>query len=93
MKYDPFSGDGLTGGKITLITSGETFTRLTGITNYSLIMIQTTSGVTDEEVAAIRQIVEENGYTMNDKRGISVHPALILPLLPVSTLSLALLRW
>ena len=26
LKYDPFSGDGLTGGKITLITSGETFT-------------------------------------------------------------------
>ena len=68
LKYDPFSGDGLTGGKITLITSGETFTRLTGITDYSLVMIQTTSGVTDEDVAAIRQIVEENGYTMNDKR-------------------------
>ena len=68
LEYDPFSGDGLTGGKITLITSGETFTRLTGITDYSLIMIQTTSGATDEDVAAIRQIVEENGYTMNDKR-------------------------
>ena len=68
LQYDPFSGDGLTGGKITLITSGETFTRLTGITDYSLIMIQTTSGATDEDVAAIRQIVEENGYTMNDKR-------------------------
>ena len=69
LKYDPHSaGDGLTGGKITLITSGETFTRLTGITDYSLIMIQTTSGATDEDVAAIRQIVEESGYTMNDKR-------------------------
>ena len=68
LKYDPFSGDGLTGGKITLITSGETFTRLTGITDYSLIMIQTTSGATDEDVAAIRQIVGENGYIMNDKR-------------------------
>ena len=68
LKYDPFSGDGLTGGKITLITSDETFTRLTGITDYSLIMIQTTSDATDEDVAAIRQIVEEGGYTMNDKR-------------------------
>ena len=68
LKYDPFSGDGLTGGEITLITSGETFTRLTGITDYSLIMIQTTSGATDEDVAAIRQIVGENGYIMNDKR-------------------------
>ncbi len=68
LKYDPFSGDGLTNGKITLITSGETFTRLTGITDYSLIMVQTTSNATDEDVAAIRQIVEEKGYTMNDKR-------------------------
>ena len=49
LKYDPFSGDGLTGGKITLITSDETFIRLTGITDYSLL-------------------VEESGYTMNDKR-------------------------
>ena len=68
LKYDPFSGDGLTDGKITLITSGETFTRLTGITDYSLIMVQTTSNATDEDVATIGQIVEENGYTMNDKR-------------------------
>ena len=68
LKYDLFSEDGLTGGKITLITSDETFTRLTGITDYSLIMIQTTSDATDEDVAAIRQIVEESGYTMNDKR-------------------------
>ena len=68
LKYDPFSGDGLTGGKITLITSDETFIRLTGITDYSLIMIQTTSDATDEDVAAIRQIVEESGYTMNYKR-------------------------
>ena len=68
LKYDPFSGDGLTGGKITLITSDETFIRLTGITDYSLIMIQTTSDATDEDVAAIREIVEESGYTMNDKR-------------------------
>ena len=34
LKYDPFSSDGLTNGKITLITSGDTFTRLTGITDY-----------------------------------------------------------
>lgn len=59
LKYDPFSGDGLTGGKITLITSDETFIRLTGITDYSLIMIQTTSDATDEDVAAIRQIVRK----------------------------------
>ena len=57
LKYDPFSGDGLTDGKITLITSGETFTRLTGITDYSLIMVQTTSNATDEDVATDRKSV------------------------------------
>lgn len=68
LKYDPFSEDGLTNGKITLITSGETFTRLTGISDYSLIMIQTAANVSDEDIAALYQIVEKNGYVMKDKR-------------------------
>ncbi|MDO5350242.1 MAG: FtsX-like permease family protein [Lachnospiraceae bacterium] len=68
LKYDPFSGDGLTNGKITLITSGETFARLTGIRDYSLIMVQMASNATDKDVAAIRRIVEESGYSLNDKR-------------------------
>ncbi len=67
LKYDPFSSDGLTNGKITLITSGESFTRLTGITDYSLIMIQTKGDVTDENITAIRDLV--NGkYEFHDKR-------------------------
>lgn len=68
LKYDPFSGDGLTNGKITLITSSETFARLTGIRDYSLIMVQMTSDATDEDVAAIRSIVEKSGRSLNDKR-------------------------
>ena len=39
LKYDPFSSDGLTHGEVTLIMSGETFIRLTGITGYSLISV------------------------------------------------------
>ena len=68
LNYDPFSENGLAGGKITLITSDETFARLTGIFDYSLMIIQTDSDVTDEDIAAIRRVVEENGYTMTDKR-------------------------
>lgn len=67
LKYDPFSSDGLTNGKITLITSDETFVRLTGITDYSLIMIQTTGNVTDKNVEAIHNIVGEE-YDFHDKR-------------------------
>jgi ABC-type antimicrobial peptide transport system permease subunit len=67
LKYDPFNSDGLTNGKITLITSGDTFIRLTGITDYSLIMIQTTSDVTDEDVTAIRDILGHD-CILNDSR-------------------------
>ncbi len=67
LKNDPFSSDGLTNGKVTLITSGETFARLTGITDYSLVLIQTTGDVTDEEVAAISEMSAEN-LNFHDRR-------------------------
>lgn len=64
---DPFSSDGLTNGKITLITSGATFERLTGNTGYSLVMIQTTGGATDEDVQAIQKAAGKM-YLFQDKR-------------------------
>lgn len=67
LKYDPFSSDGLTNGKITLITSDDTFIRLTGITDYSLLMAQTANDITDEEIAVISNIADEN-CTFSDKR-------------------------
>lgn len=67
LKYDPFSSDGNTNGKITIITSGKTFTRLTGKTDYSLIMIQTMKNATDKDVTAIRNVVGKK-YTFSDKR-------------------------
>lgn len=54
LKNDPFSDNGLTNGKITLISSSDTFVRLTGEENYALIMVQTTSGTTDEDIQAIQ---------------------------------------
>ncbi|WP_066676221.1 ABC transporter permease [Clostridium septicum] len=67
LKFDLFSSDGNTNGKTTIITSGKTFKRLTGINNYSLIMIQTTKNVTDENVEAIRNVVGGE-YTFSDQR-------------------------
>ncbi len=67
LKYDLFNSDGNANGQITIITSSETFTRLTGINGYSLIMVQTTSNVTDEDVAAISSILDEN-CTLQDRR-------------------------
>ncbi|MEG2187562.1 MAG: FtsX-like permease family protein [Clostridia bacterium] len=67
LKYNPFSEDGSTHGIVTLITSGETFQHLTGISDYSLVMIQTSSDATDEDVEAIRKMVG-NDYTFRDQR-------------------------
>lgn len=67
LKYDPFSSDGLTHGEVTLIMSGETFIRLTGITGYSLISVQTTGNVTEEDVKAIRAAAGED-CVFSDRR-------------------------
>lgn len=66
LKRNPFDGDGLTHGELTLIISGETFFRLTGIGEYSLLLVQTSSDVTEEEVEAIRRTAE--GYEVRDRR-------------------------
>ena len=68
LNNDPFSADGLTGGKLTLITSGETFIRLTGEADYALLMVQTTADATDADVAAIRNAAESAGCTLSDER-------------------------
>lgn len=67
LKYDLFSSDRLTNGKIALITSSDTFTRLTGISDYSLLMAQTANDVSEDEIDAISNIVDEK-YTFRDKR-------------------------
>lgn len=70
LKYDIFSEDGLPHGKITVIVSDETFTRLTGITDYSMILVQAAFDMTDMDVAAIQDKLGENGI-LRDERGQS----------------------
>lgn len=65
LKYDLFSGDGLSHGKVSVIVSGETFLRLTGITGYSLVMVQ--GNVSDEDVAAMNALLDE-GLRLRDQR-------------------------
>lgn len=67
LKYNPFNEDGSSDGKITLITSGETFVRLTGITSYSIFSIQLTGDATDENVTEISNLLDES-LTFHDKR-------------------------
>lgn len=67
LKSDLFSEDGLSHGRVSVIASSETFVRLTGITDYSLVMVQTTGDVTDEDIAAISGVLDE-GITLRDER-------------------------
>ena len=67
LKADLFSEDGLSHGKVSVIASSETFVRLTGITDYSIVMVQTTGDVTDEDVAAISGVLDE-GTALRDER-------------------------
>ena len=67
LKYDLFSEDGLSHGRVSIIASSDTFVRLTGVTDYSLVMIQTTGDVTDEAVAAMNAALDEN-LTLRDER-------------------------
>lgn len=67
LKYDLFSEDGLSHGRVSVIASSETFVRLTGITDYSLVMVQTTGDVTDGDVAAISEVLDE-GTALRDER-------------------------
>ena len=67
LKSNPFSDNGTPNGKITIITSRKTFTRLTGVTDYSLVMIQVTKDATDRNVEAIHNVVGEK-YKFSDKR-------------------------
>ncbi|WP_411677646.1 ABC transporter permease [Caproicibacter sp.] len=79
LKYNPFSSDGSLDEKITLITSDETFTRLTGISNYSLVLIQTTKDATDENVAAIRSAAGKNGtfFDLRNQRTANTFSAFV----------------
>lgn len=67
LKFDPFSSDGTTNGKITLIASGETFSHVMDVSDYSLIMVQTERTASDEDINAIRNIVGGE-HTFSDKR-------------------------
>ncbi len=60
---DQFQLDGIP----TIICSEETFTYLTGETDYSVIDIQLTDSATDQDVNAIRTLAGDN-YTFSDRR-------------------------
>ncbi|ODM26359.1 ABC transporter permease [Acetivibrio mesophilus] len=80
LRYDIFTNDGSTDGRVTLITSGETFTRLTNVSDYSLISIQLTKDVTDGDVEAIRSLLgdECKFRDYRDQRTIGTYTAFVV---------------
>lgn len=67
LKYSPFSNSGRTNGEIIFICSEETFTKLTGEQDYSIIDIQVKKSATDEEVSAIHDLIKGK-YEFQDRR-------------------------
>lgn len=67
LKYNPFSSDGDAKGKITLITSGETFKKITHETGYQLVMLQVDKNLEKNKIEAISKLVGDNGI-IKDRR-------------------------
>lgn len=69
LKYNPFTNDGSSGSVIDIVTSMETYTRLTGITDYAILDVQLESHSGDESDAAAEQIRRLcNAYDFRDRR-------------------------
>lgn len=69
LKYNPFTNDGGSGGMIDIVASQETFTRLTGITDHTILDVQLESSSGDKSDAAaerIRRMTE--AYDFRDRR-------------------------
>lgn len=67
LRYNPFSNSGGTEGEIILICSNETFFALTGQKDYAIIDMQVARDATEEEVAAVRSLVDGR-YEFLDRR-------------------------
>ena len=67
LKYDPFTSDGETGGKTTIITSSQTFKQITNEVEYNLVMLQTDENFSDESINEIQKLTE-NKNIIRDRR-------------------------
>lgn len=72
LKYDPLSSDGSTEGRTTLIVSDEAFRNMTGISDYTMLLVQLSDSATDETVAALKTLTD-NRYKWIDNREYDTH--------------------
>lgn len=67
LKCNPFKEDGTSDGKITIIPSDKTFTRITGMNDYLIVSVQMKNNATEENVMAISNILDKD-YEFKDLR-------------------------
>ena len=72
LKFDPLSSDGSTEGKTTLIVSDEAFRNMTGISDYTMLLIQLSESATEENVNAIKALSGDR-YRWVDNREYDTH--------------------
>ena len=72
LKFDPLSADGSTEGRTTLIVSDETFQKMTGISDYTMLPIQLSDSATDENMDALKTLTGER-YKWVDNREYDTH--------------------
>lgn len=67
LKYNPFSSDGSTEGRTTLIVSDETFKNMTGISDYTMLLVQLSDSATDENIETLKALTIDQ-YKWVDNR-------------------------
>ena len=72
LKYDPFSSDGSPEDKTTLIVSDEAFRNMTGIADYTVLLVQLSESATDENIDALKTVTGDR-YKWNDNREYDTH--------------------
>lgn len=72
LKFDPLSSDGSTEGRTTLIVSDETFRNITGISDYTMLLVQLSDSATDENIDTLKTLTGER-YKWVDNREYDTH--------------------
>ena len=72
LKFDPLSADGSTEGKTTLIVSDEAFRNMTGISDYTMLLVQLSDSSTDENIDTLKTLIGQR-YKWVDNREYDTH--------------------
>ena len=72
LKFDPLSSDGSTEGRTTLIISDETFRDITGISDYTMLLVQLSDSATDENTDTLKTLTGQR-YKWVDNREYDTH--------------------